>query len=53
MTNLLTITDRQTKAKEEGSTFKRRNAFSTAAKAQCLIDVDENILPCSYFPNRK
>ncbi len=46
------------KAKEEGSVFKRRNLkFSTggskgclAGQLICLIDVDENILPCSYFP---
>ncbi len=46
------------KAKEEGSNFKRRNLkFSTggskgclAGQLICLIDVDENILPCSYFP---
>ncbi len=46
------------KAKEEHSTFKRRNLkFSTggskgclAGQLICLIDVDENILPCSYFP---
>jgi radical SAM protein with 4Fe4S-binding SPASM domain len=46
------------KAKEEGSSFKRRNLkFSTggskgclAGQLICLIDVDENVLPCSYFP---
>jgi len=46
------------KAKEENSSFKRRNLkFSTggskgclAGQLICLIDVDENILPCSYFP---
>jgi heme b synthase len=46
------------KAKEEGNIFKRRNLkFSTggskgclAGQLICLIDVDENILPCSYFP---
>ncbi len=46
------------KAKEEGSSFKRRNLkFSTggskgclAGQLICLIDVDGEILPCSYFP---
>ncbi|WP_028582493.1 radical SAM/SPASM domain-containing protein [Desulfogranum japonicum] len=46
------------KAKEEGSKFKRRSLqFSTggskgclAGQLICLIDVDKNILPCSYFP---
>ncbi len=46
------------KAKEEGSDFKRRNLkFSTggskgclAGQLICLIDVDGEILPCSYFP---
>ena len=46
------------KAKEEGSSFKRRNLkFSTggskgclAAQLICLIDVDGEVLPCSYFP---
>ena len=46
------------KAKEEGSKFTRRNLqFSTggskgclAGQLICLIDVDENVLPCSYFP---
>lgn len=46
------------KAREEGSSFQRRNLkFSTggskgclAGQLICLIDVDENILPCSYFP---
>ncbi|MEN8190394.1 MAG: radical SAM protein [Thermodesulfobacteriota bacterium] len=46
------------KAKEENSSFKRRNLkFSTggskgclAGQLICLIDVDENVLPCSYFP---
>ncbi len=46
------------KAKEEGSGFKRRNLkFSTggskgclAGQLICLIDVDGEILPCSYFP---
>jgi len=46
------------KAKEEGSAFKRRNLqFSTggskgclAGQLICLIDVDGEILPCSYFP---
>jgi heme b synthase len=46
------------KAKEEGETFKRRNLkFSTggskgclAGQLICLIDVDGEVLPCSYFP---
>lgn len=46
------------RAKEEGEKFKRRTLkFSTggskgclAGQLICLIDVDENILPCSYFP---
>lgn len=46
------------KAKEEGSKFKRRNLkFSTggskgclAGQLICLIDVDGEVLPCSYFP---
>jgi len=46
------------KAKAEGSDYKRRNLqFSTggskgclAGQLICLIDVDGNILPCSYFP---
>jgi len=46
------------KAKEEGGTFKRRNLkFSTggskgclAGQLICLIDVDGEVLPCSYFP---
>ncbi|KAB2888942.1 MAG: radical SAM protein [Desulfobulbaceae bacterium] len=46
------------KAKEEGSSFKRRNLqFSTggskgclAGQLICLIDVDGEVLPCSYFP---
>lgn len=46
------------KAKEEGNNFKRRNLkFSTggskgclAGQLICLIDVDGEILPCSYFP---
>jgi len=46
------------KAKEEGNTFKRRNLkFSTggskgclAGQLICLINVDGEILPCSYFP---
>ncbi len=45
------------KAKEEGSPFKRRNLqFSTggskgclAGQLICLIDVDGEVLPCSYF----
>ena len=31
------------RAKEEGEKFKRR-------KLICMIDVDGNVLPCSYFP---
>ena len=46
------------KAKEEGELFKRRNLkFSTggskgclAGQLICLIDVDGEVLPCSYFP---
>lgn len=46
------------KAKEEKSTYKRRTLkFSTggskgciAGQLICLIDVDGNVLPCSYFP---
>jgi heme b synthase len=46
------------KAKEEGSGFERRTLkFSTGGSKGCiagqliaLIDVDENVLPCSYFP---
>lgn len=46
------------KAKEEGEVFKRRNLkFSTggskgclAGQLICLIDVDGEVLPCSYFP---
>ncbi len=46
------------KQKEEGEKFERRSLkFSTggskgciAGQVICLIDVDENILPCSYFP---
>jgi len=46
------------KAKEEGSDYKRRNLqFSTGGSKGCLagqlialIDVDGNVLPCSYFP---
>ena len=46
------------KAKEEGDQFKRRNLkFSTggskgclAGQLICLIDVDGEVLPCSYFP---
>lgn len=46
------------KAKEEGNRFKRRNLnFSTggskgclAGQLICLIDVDGEVLPCSYFP---
>ncbi len=45
------------KAKEEGSSFQRRNLkFSTggskgclAGQLICLIDVDGEVLPCSYF----
>ncbi len=46
------------KSKQEGEKFKRRSLkFSTggakgciAGQLICLIDVDENVLPCSYFP---
>jgi heme b synthase len=46
------------KSKEEGSRFERRSLkFSTggakgciAGQVICLIDVDGNVLPCSYFP---
>ncbi len=46
------------RAKEEGSRFKRRNLnFSTggskgclAGQLICLITVDGDVLPCSYFP---
>ncbi|PIE58944.1 MAG: radical SAM/SPASM domain-containing protein [Desulfobulbus propionicus] len=46
------------KARKEGSRFKRRSLkFSTggskgclAGQLICLIDVDKNVLPCSYFP---
>ncbi len=46
------------KAKEEGEKFKRRTLqFSTGGAKGCLagqlialIDVDGNVLPCSYFP---
>ena len=46
------------RSKAEGERFKRRNLkFSTggakgclAGQLICLIDVDGNILPCSYFP---
>jgi AdoMet-dependent heme synthase len=46
------------KAKEEGEKFVRRNLkFSTggakgclAGQLICLIDVDGEVLPCSYFP---
>ncbi len=46
------------RSKEEGKKFKRRTLnFSTggskgclAGQLICLIDVDGNILPCSYFP---
>ena len=46
------------KAKEEDITFERRTLkFSTggskgclAGQLICLIDVDGNVLPCSYFP---
>lgn len=46
------------RAKEEGEKFKRRTLkFSTggskgciAGQLICLIDVDGNVLPCSYFP---
>ncbi len=46
------------KAKEQGDEFKRRTLkFSTGGSKGCLagqlislLDVDGNILPCSYFP---
>ncbi|MDA8165453.1 MAG: radical SAM protein [Desulfobacteraceae bacterium] len=46
------------KAKEEGEKFERRSLqFSTGGAKGCLagqlialIDVDGNVLPCSYFP---
>ncbi len=46
------------RAKAENASFKRRTlSFSTggskgclAGQLICLIDVDENVLPCSYFP---
>jgi len=46
------------KSKEEGSGFERRTLkFSTGGSKGCiagqliaLIDVDGNVLPCSYFP---
>jgi radical SAM protein with 4Fe4S-binding SPASM domain len=46
------------KVREEGGTFKRRNLkFSTggskgclAGQLICLIDVDGEVQPCSYFP---
>ncbi len=46
------------KQKEEGEKFEHRSLkFSTggskgciAGQVICLIDVDENVLPCSYFP---
>lgn len=46
------------KAKEDGEKFKRRSLqFSTGGAKGCLagqlialIDVDGNVLPCSYFP---
>jgi radical SAM protein with 4Fe4S-binding SPASM domain len=46
------------RAREEGEKFKRRSLkFSTggskgclAGQLICLIDVDGNVLPCSYFP---
>jgi len=46
------------KAKKEGEKFQRRTLkFSTGGSKGCiagqliaLIDVDENVLPCSYFP---
>jgi heme b synthase len=46
------------KSKEEGEKFKRRSLkFSTggskgclAGQLICLIDVDGEVLPCSYFP---
>lgn len=45
-------------SKKEGETFKKRTLkFSTggskgciAGQLICLIDVDGNVLPCSYFP---
>ncbi len=46
------------KQKEQGEKFERRSLkFSTGGSKGCiagqvisLIDVDENVLPCSYFP---
>ncbi len=46
------------RAKQEGEKFKRRTLkFSTggskgclAGQLICMIDVDGNVLPCSYFP---
>ncbi|NOZ24481.1 MAG: radical SAM protein [Nitrospirae bacterium] len=46
------------RAREDGEGFKRRSLkFSTggakgciAGQVICLIDVDGNVLPCSYFP---
>lgn len=46
------------RARKDGSRFKRRSLkFSTggskgclAGQLICLIDVDGNVLPCSYFP---
>jgi len=46
------------RSKEEGIKFERRSLkFSTGGSKGCiagqliaLIDVDENVLPCSYFP---
>lgn len=46
------------KSKKEGTKFERRTLkFSTGGAKGCiagqliaLIDVDENVLPCSYFP---
>lgn len=46
------------RAKEEGERFQRRSLkFSTggakgclAGQLICLLDVDGNVLPCSYFP---
>jgi radical SAM protein with 4Fe4S-binding SPASM domain len=46
------------RAREDGGGFERRNLkFSTggskgclAGQLICLIDVDGNVLPCSYFP---
>jgi radical SAM protein with 4Fe4S-binding SPASM domain len=46
------------KSREEGAKFERRSLkFSTggakgciAGQLICLIDVDGNVLPCSYFP---